>query len=42
MMAPYLISELLLRLVEQVANGLLRALGGPDHVPNTNEDFVLY
>lgn len=42
MTATYLIHELLLRLVELVANVALRALGGPDHVPQTNDDFVLY
>jgi hypothetical protein len=42
MMATYLINELVLRLVEGGANLLLRALGGPDHVPHANEDFVWF
>ncbi len=42
MTATYLINELLLRLVELAANAALRGLGGPDHVPHTNDDFVWY
>lgn len=42
MMATYLINELLLKAVEGGANVLLRLLGGPDHVPNTNDDFVWF
>jgi hypothetical protein len=42
MMATYLINELLLRLVERGANVVLRLLGGPDHVPQSNDDFVWY
>jgi len=42
MLGTYLISEMVLATVESVANLLLRALGGPDHVPNCNEDFVWY
>ncbi len=42
MTATYLINELLLRMVELGANALLRRLGGPDHVPQTNDDFVWY
>jgi hypothetical protein len=42
MLGTYLISEVLLKMVEAAANLLLRAIGGPDHVPNCNEDFVWY
>ena len=42
MLGTYLINELILRVLEAGANTLLRALGGPDHVPNCNEDFVWY
>jgi hypothetical protein len=42
MLGTYLISEAILRMVETGANLLLRAIGGPDHVPNTNEDFVWF
>jgi hypothetical protein len=42
MMATYLINELLLALVELGANALLRLLGGPDRVPNSNDDLVWY
>jgi hypothetical protein len=39
MLGTYLISEAILSMVEAGANVLLRAIGGPDHVPNANEDF---
>lgn len=42
MMGVYLINELVLKVVESAANTLLRAIGGPDHVPNCNDDFVWY
>jgi hypothetical protein len=42
MLGTYLINEVVLRIVELAANVVLRALGGPDHVPNQNEDFVWY
>ncbi|HYS11973.1 MAG TPA: hypothetical protein VEN28_01580 [Burkholderiaceae bacterium] len=42
MVSTYLISEAILRMLEAGANVLLRAIGGPHHVPNTNEDFVWY
>jgi hypothetical protein len=42
MLGTYLISEAILRMVEIGVNLLLRAIGGPDHVPNTNEDFVWF
>ncbi len=37
-----LINEALLWLLEGGANHLLRALGGPHHVPQRNEDFVWF
>jgi len=42
MLHIYLIDQLTLRLIEAVANRLLHALGGPDHVPHRNEDFVWF
>ena len=42
MMSTYLISEAILGIVEACVNVVLRAVGGPDHVPNCNEDFVWY
>jgi hypothetical protein len=42
MMATYLINEMLLRLVERGANVVLRLLGGPDRVPQANDDLVWY
>lgn len=42
MIGSYLIAEGLLNLVEIAANAALRALGGPDHVPYSNEDFVWF
>ncbi|HTT09684.1 MAG TPA: hypothetical protein VMG60_02250 [Burkholderiaceae bacterium] len=42
MLGTYLISEAVLAMVEVGANLLLRAIGGPDHVPHCNEDFVWY
>ncbi len=37
-----LIDPLALPMIEAVANRLLRFLGGPDHVPHRNEDFVWF
>jgi hypothetical protein len=42
MLAITLFNELLSRIVEGGANRLLRALGGPDRVPQRNEDFVWF
>lgn len=42
MMSVYLIDRIALRLTENVANRLLQLLGGPDHVPQRNEDLVWY
>ncbi len=42
MITTYVFHDLLLGLVEMGANALLRLLGGPDHVPNTNDDFVWF
>ena len=42
MLGTYLISEALLKVIEAGANMVLRSLGGPDHVPNCNEDFVWF
>lgn len=42
MVATYLINEALLRIIGAGLNLVLRAIGGPDHVPNENEDFVWY
>jgi len=42
MLGSYLVNEALLRVLEAGANALLRAIGGPDHVPNCNEDFVWF
>jgi hypothetical protein len=42
MLGTYLVSDLLLHLVEATANALLRAIGGPDHVPHCNEDLVWF
>jgi len=42
MLGTYLIGEMALNVIEAGANVVLRALGGPDHVPNCNEDFVWY
>jgi hypothetical protein len=42
MLSTYLINEAVLHLVEIGANLVLRALGGPDHVPDCNEDFVWF
>ncbi len=42
MLHVYLIDQVLLRLSEGFANRLLRLLGGPDHVPQRNEDLVWY
>jgi len=42
MLGSYLITESLLRLVEVAANAALRAMGGPDHAPRRNEDFVWF
>jgi hypothetical protein len=42
MVGAFLFSEAILRLIEAGANILLRAVGGPDHVPQRNEDFVWY
>lgn len=42
MLAITLFNELLSLLVEGSANPLLRALGGPHHVPHGNEDFVWF
>lgn len=37
-----LIDELLQRLLAYVAGLLLRAVGGPDHLPRRNEDLVWF
>lgn len=37
-----LIERLLLPLIEDAANALLRLAGGPDHVTRRNEDFVWF
>jgi hypothetical protein len=42
MLHVYLIDQLVLRLIEGVANRLLRLAGGPHHVPRRNDDFVWY
>jgi hypothetical protein len=42
MLGTYLINEVVLRIVESAANVVLRAMGGPDHVPSQNEDFVWF
>lgn len=42
MLGTYLINEAVLKIVELAANVALRALGGPDHVPSQNEDFVWF
>jgi hypothetical protein len=42
MLGSYLITETLLRAIEAAANVLLRAIGGPDHVPQSNDDFVWF
>jgi hypothetical protein len=42
MMSIYVLDHLLLGLIEGAANLLLRAAGGPHHVPQSNEDFVWF
>lgn len=42
MLSVYLIDGLFLGLVDAAASGLLRLLGGPDHVPHRNEDLVWF
>jgi hypothetical protein len=42
MLAITVVNELLSCLVENGANRLLRALGGPHHVPHGNEDFIWF
>jgi len=42
MLNVYLIDQVVLRLSEGFANRLLRLLGGPEHVPQRNEDLVWY
>lgn len=42
MMTIGLIDGLLFRALECGASGLLRFLGGPDHLPRSNEDFVWF
>lgn len=42
MLSVYLIDGLLARLLDDGANRLLRLLGGPHHVPRSNEDFVWF
>lgn len=42
MLGVSVIDLLLSRLVEAGANRLLRLLGGPDRVPQANEDFVWF
>jgi len=42
MLTITLIDELLQRLLSGLASALLRALGGPDHLPHRNEDFVWF
>lgn len=37
-----LIEQLLLPLIDGVANRVLRLFGGPHHVPHRNEDLVWY
>lgn len=36
------IDQAVLRLAENIADRLLQLLGGPDHVPQRNEDLVWY
>jgi hypothetical protein len=36
------VEQLLLPLIEDVANRLLRLAGGPHHVPQHNDDLVWY
>jgi hypothetical protein len=42
MLTIALFDRLLSRLIESSANRLLRLVGGPDHVPHANEDFVWF
>jgi len=42
MLSVFLIDQAILRFTENVANRLLQLLGGPDHVPQRNEDLVWY
>jgi hypothetical protein len=42
MLTISLIDHFIARLIEGGANCLLRAFGGPDHVPQGNEDFVWF
>lgn len=42
MISIAIINELTLRLLGVIAAGLLRALGGPNNLPQSNLDFVWY
>jgi hypothetical protein len=42
MLSVSLIDELARLLLGRLADHLLHALGGPDHVPHRNEDFVWF
>ena len=42
MLSVYMIDQLVLRLSEGFANRILQLLGGPDQVPQRNEDLVWY
>jgi hypothetical protein len=42
MLTVSLIDELLQRLLAGMAVALLRILGGPDRLPNRNDDFVWF
>lgn len=42
MLNVYFVEQVALPLLEGLANRLLRSLGGPDHVPQRNDDLVWY
>ncbi len=42
MLSISLIDGVIMRLIDGVANRLLRLFGGPDQVPQRNEDLVWY
>lgn len=42
MLPIYFVEQLLLPLIEGLANRVLRLAGGPHHVPQRNDDLVWY
>jgi hypothetical protein len=42
MVGTYLIHDAILQVIEAGINVVLRAIGGPDHVPAGNEDLVWF